>query len=230
MSQKTPDAGRQKPDAELPPLEIVESEDLAEEGPTAQSLGLELPDDPAEALPLVLRSLAEARMEADSYLHDLRRVAADFDNYRKRAQRELSTVVERAAERVVKELLPILDSFEAALTAGEPKTENEEKLLVGMRSIHAQLVDALAKEGLERIPTWEEPFDPAIHEAVVTSGAGSGPLRVEEELRAGYRLRGKVLRAALVSVTTDNAPALQSNSAPSDDNQSQNDQQTIEDD
>lgn len=210
MSQRTPEARRQTPDPELPPLEIVEGEVVEEEtptveSPTAESLGLDLPDDPAAALPIVLAALAEARGEADSYLHDLRRVAADFDNYRKRAQRELSSVVERAAERVVREMLPVLDSFDAALAAVEPKTENEEKLLAGMRSIHAQLLDALAKEGLDRIPTWDEPFDPEIHEAVMTEGEGNGPLRVYLELRAGYRLRGKVLRAASVAVRPDKA-------------------------
>lgn len=210
MSQRTPEARRQTPDPELPPLEIVEGEVVEEETPTvesltAESLGLDLPDDPAAALPIVLAALAEARREADSYLHDLRRVAADFDNYRKRAQRELSSVVERAAERVVREMLPVLDSFDAALAAVEPKTENEEKLLAGMRSIHAQLLDALAKEGLDRIPTWDEPFDPEIHEAVMTEGEGNGPLRVYLELRAGYRLRGKVLRAASVAVRPDKA-------------------------
>lgn len=210
MSQRTPEARRQTPDPELPPLEIVEGEVVEEETPTvesltAESLGLDLPDDPAAALPIVLAALAEARGEADSYLHDLRRVAADFDNYRKRAQRELSSVVERAAERVVREMLPVLDSFDAALAAVEPKTENEEKLLAGMRSIHAQLLDALAKEGLDRIPTWDEPFDPEIHEAVMTEGEGNGPLRVYLELRAGYRLRGKVLRAASVAVRPDKA-------------------------
>ena len=192
MSQKTPDARRQTPDSDLPPLEIVETEPIEEtptaEAPTAESLGLDLPDDPAAALPIVLSALAEARSEADSYLHDLRRVAADFDNYRKRAQRELSAVVERAAERVVRELLPVLDSFDAALAAVEPKTENEEMLLAGMRSIHAQLLDALAKEGLERIPTWDEPFNPEIHEALMREGEGNGPLRVYQELRAGYTL------------------------------------------
>lgn len=215
-------------DTDFPHIEIVEDEPLEEE-PTAEattpeSMGLDLPDDPAEALPIVLTALGEARQEADSYLHDLRRVAADFDNYRKRAQRELSSVVERAAERVVKGLLPILDSFEAALTSVEPKTENEEKLLVGMRSIHAQLVDALAKEGLERIPTWDEPFDPSIHEAVSTSGERGGAIRVSEELRAGYRLRGKVLRAALVSVTTDETPREPITGDPKNSEQSQNDE------
>lgn len=190
---------------DLPPIEIVEAEVVEEGTPSPESLGLDLPDNPADALPVVLRELDESRKEADSYLHDLRRVAADFDNYRKRVQRELSSVVERAAERVVKELLPVLDSLDAALSAVEPKTENEEKLLSGMRSIQAQLLDTLAKEGLERIPTWDETFNPEIHDAVMTEGDGDGSLRVYQELRAGYKLRGKVLRAASVAVRPDKA-------------------------
>ncbi|MGQ0847635.1 MAG: nucleotide exchange factor GrpE [Actinomycetota bacterium] len=191
--------------SDFPRIEIVEAEVLPEEEiPTAQSLGLDLPDEPDEALPLALTAVAEARQDADQYLDDLRRVAADFDNYRKRSQRELAGVLERAAERVVRELLPVLDSFDAAM-ATEPRSETEEKLLAGMRSTHAQLLDALAKEGLQPIPSWDETFDPEIHEAVMTTGEGNGPLIVTEELRRGYRLRGKVLRAALVAVTATEA-------------------------
>jgi molecular chaperone GrpE len=182
----------------LPALEIVEAEP-ATEIPTPESLGLDLPDDPAAALPLALKAVAEAQQEADRYLDDLRRVAADFDNYRKRSHRELAGVVERASERVLKELLPVLDSFEAAL-AVEARTETEEKLLAGMRGTYTQLLDVLIKEGLEPIATWYEPFDPEVHEAVLTTGGGGGPLMVSQELRRGYRLRGKVLRAALVAV------------------------------
>ena len=197
-----------EPDPEMPMIEIVEGE-LVEEEPaveavTAESLGLDLPEDPAEALQVVLESLAETRLDADRYLDDLRRVAADFENYRKRTQREMAAMVERASERVVKQLLPVLDSFEAALSV-EPKTESEEKLLVGIRNTYDLLLDVLVKEGLEPIETWNEPFDPTIHEAVVTSGEGEGTLRVTQDFRRGYKLHGKVLRAALVAVTPEQA-------------------------
>ena len=198
----------------LPPLEIVEAE-IVEEEPavdeiTPESLGLDLPDDPAEALPILLSALAEARRDADRYLDDLRRVAADFENYRKRSQREMSAIVERASERVVRQLLPVLDSFEGALGT-EPKTESEEKLLVGVRNTYELLLDVLAKEGLEPIETWDVPFDPHVHEAVSTTGDGEGTLMVTQDLRRGYKLRGKVLRAALVAVApnqtkTETAP------------------------
>ena len=193
---------------ELPMIEIVEGE-LVEDEPafealTAEALGLDLPDDPAEALPIVLKALVETRLDADRYLDDLRRVAADFENYRKRTQREMAAIVERASERVVRQLLPVLDSFEAAL-AVEAKTETEEKLLVGIRNTYDLLLDVLVKEGLEPIETWDEPFDPTIHEAVVTTGEGTGTLRVSQDLRRGYKLHGKVLRAALVAVAPESA-------------------------
>ena len=189
-------------------IEIVEGE-LVEDEPafealTAEALGLDLPDDPAEALPIVLKALVETRLDADRYLDDLRRVAADFENYRKRTQREMAAIVERASERVVRQLLPVLDSFEAAL-AVEAKTETEEKLLVGIRNTYDLLLDVLVKEGLEPIETWDEPFDPTIHEAVVTTGEGTGTLRVSQDLRRGYKLHGKVLRAALVAVAPESA-------------------------
>lgn len=169
---------------------------------SAEALGLDLPDDPDEARHVLLNAVHEARAEAGTYLDDLRRVAADFDNFRKRAVRDQQHIVDRAAERVLSNMLPVLDSFDAAL-AIEAMTETEEQLLRGMRSTHAQLMDVLAKEGLEPIQTIGEPFDPEVHEAVMTSG-GNGPLIVSQELRRGYTLRGRVLRAALVALEERN--------------------------
>jgi molecular chaperone GrpE len=200
---------RPAPDPDLPTIEIVEAEPVddepAVEALTPEALGLDLPDDPAEALPLVLAALAETRMDADRYLDDLRRVAADFENYRKRTQREMAAMVERASERVVRGVLPVLDSFEAAL-AVEPRTETEENLLEGVRNTYNLLLDVLSKEGVEPIETWETPFDPTVHEAVVTTGDGTGTLlKVTQDFRRGYKLHGKVLRAALVGVAPDPA-------------------------
>jgi molecular chaperone GrpE len=163
----------------------------------ADALGIDLPEDPEEAVKVLLAAVHDARAEAGTYLDDLRRVAADFDNFRKRAIRDQQSIVDRAAERVLSSMLPVLDSFDAAL-AIEPTTETEEQLLRGMRGTHAQLMDVLAKEGLAPIPTVGEPFDPEVHEAVTTSGGDA--LVVAQELRRGYRLRGRVLRAALVAL------------------------------
>jgi len=197
----------ESPKDELPMTEIVEAELVEQPTPegdlgSASQLGLDLPEDAEEALPIVLAALAQAREDADQYLDDLRRVAADFDNFRKRTQREMAALVERASERVVRQLLPVLDSFDAAL-GFEPKSDAEEKLVAGIRNTYELLLDVLLKEGLEPIEAWNQPFDPTVHEAVLTTGEGQGPLMVAQELRRGYRLRDKVLRAALVAVAPE---------------------------
>ena len=180
---------------------VVLTDDLAavdrDHGPTAAELGLELPDDPEAARALLLRELAEARGEASEYLETLQRVAADFENYRKRVERDQAENVLRASQRLVEKLLPTLDAFDAALSF-EPQTPADDKLLDGMRGTHAQLMDALGKEGLVPITAAGEPFDPAVHEAV--AGGGDGELHVAQELRRGYTLQGRVLRPSLVIV------------------------------
>ena len=182
--------------------QVVEADavvDDADREPTADDLGLVLPEDPEEAVRYLLRKLQEAREEASSYLDDLKRVAADFDNYRRRATREIGEATQRAAERLVTELLPVLDTFDAAL-AFEPTTEAEEKLLAGMHRTREQLLTILNDQGLEIVPSVGEPFDPEIHEAVMAPNEGSGRLVVKEELRRGYRLKGRLVRPALVAV------------------------------
>ena len=174
--------------------EIIESGGVRE----SDSLGFELPADKDLAIQLVSAKLVEARNESSAYLDDLRRVAADFDNYRKRTVREQSQFVDRAAQRVVVELLPVLDTFDAAVTF-EPSNDSERQLLSGMLHTREQLLKALEKEGLEVIETFAKSFDPEVHQPAGAPG-GDGALVVERELRRGYKLNGKLLRAALVSL------------------------------
>ncbi len=176
--------------------EVVEGDAVALE---PADLGIDLPDDSNEARRMLLEEVAAARREAASNLDDLRRVAAEFDNYRKRIARDRHDVVDRASQRVVESILPVLDSFDAAFTH-DPQTPTEEKLVAGMRSTYHQLLDVLRKEGLEPIEARGEPFDPEVHEAVTSAADGDGSLVVSDELRKGYRLRGRVIRPALVAV------------------------------
>ena len=165
--------------------------------PDAASLGLELPDDPDAARAVLLRELAEARNDAGEYLETLQRVAADFDNYRKRVERDNAENIMRASQRMIEQLLPTLDNLDAAL-GYEPQTPAEEKILEGMRGTRTALLETLAREGFEPIAADGELFDPAVHEAV--AGGGEGELRVSQELRRGYTLHGRVLRPSLVMV------------------------------
>jgi molecular chaperone GrpE len=158
---------------------------------------LDLPEDPAEAVPVLADALMESRSALESRTDDLQRVAAEFENFRKRAARDREEVVSRSSQRLVEALLPVLDSFASAF-AHEAKTPGEEAMLGGMRSTYQQLLDVLEKEGLEIIASVGEPFDPAVHEAVM--GGGDGHLVVSAEMRRGYALRGRVLRPAMVGV------------------------------
>jgi molecular chaperone GrpE len=167
--------------------------------PSAEDLGLELPEDADEAQALLLRELTEARQESGEYLETLQRLAADFDNYRKRVDRDHAENVHRASQRVIESLLPALDSLDAAL-AYEPQTPGEEKMLDGMRGTHAQLLEILAAEGFEPIAALGLPFDPAIHEAVTVLGEGDGELIITQELRKGYVMRDRLIRPSLVIV------------------------------
>ncbi len=197
MTDHDIDAAQPRP----PEEEVVQGEVVGDDLATidAADLGIDLPSDPDEARRVLLQEVARARGDAGDYLSDLRRVAAEFENYRKRVTRERQEVVERAAQRVVESVLPVLDSFDAAFTH-EPQTPTEEKLVAGMRSTYHQLVDVLRKEGLEPIDALGEPFDPEVHEAVASAAEGDGSLVVSDELRKGYRLRGRVIRPALVAV------------------------------
>jgi molecular chaperone GrpE len=212
MSERDTIEARTEPDdADVVEAEIVDAAivDTGIGGPgsttagdhaSAAELGLELPDDAAEARTLLLRELAEARAEGSEYLAGLQRVAAEFDNYRKRTERDQTENVLRASRRIIEALLPTLDAFDAAL-AYEPQSPAEEKLLDGMRSTHAQMMDTLGREGFAPIAATGVRFDPAVHEAV--AGGGDGDLVVSQELRRGYTLQGQVLRPSLVTVAAD---------------------------
>ncbi|HEX4531135.1 MAG TPA: nucleotide exchange factor GrpE [Acidimicrobiia bacterium] len=155
----------------------------------------------AEAQAAVEADLAQLAGERNELVDTLRRVQADFENYRKRVLREQTSLVERATERLVEDLLPVLDSFDGALgsLAGTDSPEAE-KVRDGVVGIRTQFVSVLEKAGLERIEADGTPFDPNEHEAVLQD-AGTGEPHVAETMRTGYRLKGRVLRPAMVRVT-----------------------------
>jgi len=144
------------------------------------------------------RRLAELEAERDGRLADLQRVAADFDNYRKRAARDQEALVARAHERLVKQLLPILDNLERALVSAAE--HEEEKVLEGVELVARELHEALRREGLEEIDT-EGRFDPHVHEALLSQPSEAAEGDVIEVLQKGYRLGDRVLRPARVVVS-----------------------------
>jgi len=141
--------------------------------------------------------LAAVEAERDEHLNDLKRVAAEFENYRKRVARDQESLVARAHERLVKELLPVLDDLERALAAAEKHEEG--KLEEGVRLVHRSLEEALRREGLAEIETSGR-FDPHVHEALLSQPSDAEEGSVLEVLQKGYRLGDRVIRPARVVV------------------------------
>ncbi len=141
--------------------------------------------------------LEALRNENEELIATLQRLQADFDNYRKRAARDQDALVARAGERIVKELLPILDDLERALEAADK--HEEAKLEDGVKLVHRQLEQLLAREGLAPIET-EGRFDPHVHEALLTQPSDADEGSVIEVLQKGYHLGDRVLRPARVVV------------------------------
>lgn len=145
--------------------------------------------------------LERAQREAAEHLDDLKRLKAEFENYRKRVLKEQTQLVERASQQLVEKLMPVLDNFELALIAAD-RTKDYEPLVRGVELVYGELVDLLHKEGLAKIEAVGKPFDPTQHEAVLEVGDGpaEGDPVVAEVVRNGYTLKGKVLRPAMVKV------------------------------
>ncbi len=147
-----------------------------------------------EELAVPAEELEAARRERDEYLDALRRLKAEFENSRKRQDREKARVLETASERIVVELLPVLDNLDRALEA-------EGDIREGVRATRDQLAEVLGKEGLLPVASDGQPFDPNVHEAVMGQ-----PSEEHEEgtilqtFQRGYLLNGKPIRPAKVVV------------------------------
>jgi molecular chaperone GrpE len=133
--------------------------------------------------------VAKIAKERDDYLDALKRLQADFENYKKRILKQQTEHLERAAEGLVEKLLPVLDTFDLAQSHGGQ----------GLDQVQGQLMAALEKEGLERLDPLNKPFDPNESEAVAHEEGDGGPV-VSEVMRTGYRFKGKLLRPAMVKV------------------------------
>ena len=176
--------------------EVVEAE-LLDEEPAADGEVLEA--EAAEVDPL-----AAALAERDEYLDSLRRLQAEFENYKKRVAKQQADQVARAAAGLVDKLLPVLDALDLATDHVGDNGSDEAKALVAASGL---LQGVLAKEGLERIDPVGHEFDPNAHEAVGQVPApddaepsASGEPVVAQVMRAGYRWHGTVVRPAMVMV------------------------------
>jgi molecular chaperone GrpE len=137
--------------------------------------------------------------ERDEYLDALQRLKAEFDNYRKRVARDQQELAARAHERLVRELVPVLDDLERALEFAA--LHEEAQLEDGVRLVHRALADALAKEGLAEIAT-DGKFDPHTQEALLSQPSEAEEGTVIQVLQKGYLLGDRVLRPARVVIAS----------------------------
>jgi molecular chaperone GrpE len=137
--------------------------------------------------------------QRDDALNMARRVQADFENYRKRVLREQTALVERATEGLLEQLLPVLDNFELTVANLGGDDVDVDKVRKGVELVFAEFLGTLEKAGLQRIESEGAPFDPNEHEAVLQDDGDGEPV-VGDVLRTGWKLKGRVLRPAMVKV------------------------------
>jgi molecular chaperone GrpE len=201
--RREPEAPEQIEEAQGSPGDPTSLEQPGEDPGTVESLEdvsdtdalvEEEPGVSEEELAALAEELETARRERDEYLDALRRLKAEFENSRKRQERERARILQTASERLVVELLPVLDNLDRALEA-------EGDIREGVRAVRDQLVDVLGKEGLLPVASDGQHFDPNVHEAVM-----SQPSEEHEEgtilqtFQRGYLLNGKPIRPAKVVV------------------------------
>ena len=145
--------------------------------------------------------LAKAKALAEEHYSQLQRLQADFDNYRKRTQKEKTELIKYASERLVGELLPVLDNFDRAVSAAKVNLDFT-SFSQGVEMILRQMQTALSTEGLKVMEAVGQPFDPNLHEAVLRVESEEYPENtVVEEVQKGYYLKEKLLRPCMVKVS-----------------------------
>ena len=189
------DAGGASAPADAGGASAADAGEAGAEGAPAGEAGAreESADDDA-----VAAELEEAARQRDAHYERLLRVTAEFDNYRKRTERERRELIDQAAGDLLGDLLPVVDDLERALAAD---TQDGDAYRRGVEIIHKQLLDVMARRGVAPIEAVGADFDPTLHQAVAhEAGDGRRDGEVVEELRRGYTLRQRLLRPSMVKV------------------------------
>ncbi len=152
------------------------------------------------------KELQEERSRSQDYLTRLKYLQADFENYRKRNEKETTEIVDLTKELMVRRLLGVIDSLELAVAAGK-KSRGKKSLLSGVEMTLKMLMRTLKEEGLDTIEAVGQPYDPSKHEAVECVGSeGEAEEKVVEEVRRGFTFKGKVIRPSMVVTSARSVP------------------------
>lgn len=171
---------------------------LVTEGAINQSL---VAEELLEEIELLKKDNEDLKKSCDECMDRIKRIQADYENYRKRTLREQLELIKRANKDLIDKFLPVLDSFENALSPSGQSEESEDEFHKGVRMIYSKLMEVLGKEGLTVIDPEGKEFDPRICEAAVTEVSNEfKDHHVISVLRKGYMLNGYVIRPAVVKV------------------------------
>ena len=164
--------------------------------------------DPAERLQQLEQELHSLKQEHETLQSQYMRIAADFDNFRKRQSRDQDDIRLQLVCSTLSEILPVVDNFERARQQLNPEGDEAQALHRSYQGLYKQLVDVLKQQGVARMEVVGQLFDPTLHEAVLREESTEHPEDVViEELQRGYHLNGKVLRHALVKVSMGPGPS-----------------------
>jgi molecular chaperone GrpE len=156
-----------------------------------------------QTIPAEQQEIESLKKERDDLFDRLLRKQAEFENFRKRMEREKTEYIQFASADLMKELLNALDSFDLAIRNAAAEGKAAENMLRGFELIYKQLQDTLARFGLKPLEAKGKKFDPNFHQAVSTKPAkDTEENTVIDEMRKGYTLNGRLLRPAMVSVST----------------------------
>ena len=222
------DASTPAQDQNAESMEPVASPDVQESPVESGSTATDV--DPAERLQQLEKELQTLRAEHDTLQSQYMRIAADFDNFRKRQSRDQDDLRQQLVCSTLSEILPVVDNFERARQQLNPEGEEAQALHRSYQGLYKQLVEVLKQQGVARMEVVGQEFDPTLHEAVLREENTEHPEDVViEELQRGYHLNGRVLRHAMVKVSMGPGPSGDGPSADSQSDQPQPEQSQSED-
>jgi molecular chaperone GrpE len=210
--ESQPDTLSEGPAGEAAPSSADSGPDVgAGEGTASEAGASDAAADPAARAAQLEQELGTLREQFDNLNGQYMRLAADFDNYRKRQSRDLEDQRVQIACTTLSEILPVVDNFDRARQQLNPQHEEAQTLHRSYQGLYKQLVDVFKQLGVSPMRVEGEPFDPTLHEAVMREPSDEHPEDVViEELQRGYQLNGRVLRHALVKVSMGPGPGDQS--------------------
>ena len=222
------DASTPAQDQNAESIEPIPSPEVQETPVESGATGTDV--DPAERLQQLEKELQTLRAEHDTLQSQYMRIAADFDNFRKRQSRDQDDLRQQLVCSTLSEILPVVDNFERARQQLNPEGEEAQALHRSYQGLYKQLVEVLKQQGVARMEVVGQEFDPTLHEAVLREENTEHPEDVViEELQRGYHLNGRVLRHAMVKVSMGPGPSGDGPAADSQSEQPQSEQPQSED-